>query len=334
MNNKILISDATLRDGNHAILHQITEQQIAVYCEAADSAGVPIIEVGHGNGLGGSSLQVGEAALTDEVMLTTARKYLNKAKLSVHAIPGFSTIERDLKPAIDCGVDIFRIATHCTEADITERHIRFCQMEGKTVFGVLMMTHMAEKEVLSDEARKMQDYGAEGIILMDSSGNYLPNDVKEKISFLKQNLHISVGFHAHNNLGMGVANSLAAIEAGASMVDGCARGFGAGAGNAQLEVLVPVLERLGYNTGIDLYKVLDASDIAEEELIERLPTIGTASIVSGLSGVFSGYLTPVKRIAKEFDIDPRDLFFELGRQKIVAGQEDFIIEIAKELSNS
>lgn len=334
MNNKILISDATLRDGNHAISHQITEQQIAVYCEAADSAGVPIIEVGHGNGLGGSSLQVGEAALSDEVMLTTARKHLNKAKLSVHAIPGFSTIERDLKPAIDCGVDIFRIATHCTEADITERHIRFCQMEGKTVFGVLMMTHMAEKEVLSDEARKMQDYGAEGIILMDSSGNYLPNDVKEKVSFLKQNLHIAVGFHAHNNLGMGVANSLAAIEAGASMVDGCARGFGAGAGNAQLEVLVPVLERLGYNTGIDLYKVLDASDIAEEELIERLPTIGTASIVSGLSGVFSGYLTPVKRIAKEFGINPRDLFFELGRQKIVAGQEDFIIEIAKELSNS
>ena len=334
MNNKILISDATLRDGNHAISHQITEQQIAVYCEAADSAGVPIIEVGHGNGLGGSSLQVGEAALTDEVMLTTARKHLNKAKLSVHAIPGFSTIERDLKPAIDCGVDIFRIATHCTEADITERHIRFCQMEGKTVFGVLMMTHMAEKEVLSDEARKMQDYGAEGIILMDSSGNYLPNDVKEKVSFLKQNLHIAVGFHAHNNLGMGVANSLAAIEAGASMVDGCARGFGAGAGNAQLEVLVPVLERLGYNTGIDLYKILDASDIVEEELIERLPTIGTASIVSGLTGVFSGYLTPVKRIAKEFDINPRDLFFELGRQKIVAGQEDFIIEIAKELSNS
>jgi len=248
LNNKILISDATLRDGNHAISHQITEQQIAVYCEAADSAGVPIIEVGHGNGLGGSSLQVGEAALSDEVMLTTARKYLNKAKLSVHAIPGFSTIERDLKPAIDCGVDIFRIATHCTEADITERHIRFCQMEGKTVFGVLMMTHMAEKEVLSDEARKMQDYGAEGIILMDSSGNYLPNDVKEKVSFLKQNLHIAVGFHAHNNLGMGIANSLAAIEAGASMVDGCSRGFGAGAGNAQLEVLVPVLERLGYNT--------------------------------------------------------------------------------------
>jgi len=334
LNSKILISDATLRDGNHAISHQITEQQITVYCEAADSAGVPIVEVGHGNGLGGSSLQVGEAKLSDKAMLTTARKHLNKAKLSVHAIPGFTTIERDLKPAIDCGVDIFRIATHCTEADITERHIRFCQMEGKTVFGVLMMTHMAEKETLLDEARKMQDYGAEGVILMDSSGNYLPNDVKEKVSFLKQNLHISVGFHAHNNLGMGIANSLAAIEAGASMVDGCSKGFGAGAGNAQLEVLVPVLERLGYNTGVDLYKVLDASDLAEEELIERLPTIGTASIVSGLTGVFSGYLTPVKRIAKEFDIDPRDLFFELGRQKIVAGQEDFIIEIAKELSNS
>jgi 4-hydroxy 2-oxovalerate aldolase len=275
---------------------------------------------------------VGEAVLSDKVMLTTARKYLDKSKLGIHAIPGFATIERDLKPAIDYGVDVFRIAVHCTEADITERHIRFCKMEGKTVFGVLMMSHMAEKEILSDEARKMQDYGAEGVILMDSSGNYLPNDVREKVEFLKSNLQIAVGFHAHNNLGMGIANSLAAIEAGASIIDGCSRGFGAGAGNAQLEVLVPVFERLGYDTGIDLYKILDASDIVEKELINRLPAISSTSIVSGLSGVFSGYLVPVNRISEEFNIDSRDLFFELGRQKIVAGQEDFIIEIAKELS--
>jgi 4-hydroxy 2-oxovalerate aldolase len=331
---KVLISDVTLRDGNHAISHKITEQQIADYCDSVDSAGLPIVEVGHGNGLGGSSLQVGEAAVSDKSMLTTARKHLKKSKLGIHVIPGFATIERDLKPAIDYGVDVFRIASHCTEADITERHIRFCKMEGKTVFGVLMMSHMAEKEVLFDEARKMQDYGAEGVILMDSSGNYLPEDVKEKVGFLKDNLQISVGFHAHNNLGMGVANSIEAIKAGASMVDGCSRGFGAGAGNAQLEVLVSILERLNYSTGIDLYKMLDASDLAERELIERLPTIGSASIVSGLSGVFSGYLSPVNRIAKEFNIDPRDLFFELGQQKVVAGQEDIIIEIAKQLSHS
>jgi 4-hydroxy 2-oxovalerate aldolase len=267
-------------------------------------------------------------------MLTIARKHLKKSRLGIHVIPGFATIERDLKPAIDYGVDVFRIAAHCTEADITERHIRFCKMEGKIVFGVLMMSHMIEKEILADEAKKMQDYGAEGIILMDSAGNYLPSDVKDKVGFLKENLQVSVGFHAHNNLGMGIANSVAAIEAGASIVDGCSRSFGAGAGNAQLEVLVAVLERMGYDLGIDLYKILDASDLAERELMEKIPTIGSASIVSGLSGVFSGYLNPVNRIAKEFSIDPRDLFFELGRQKVVAGQEDIIIEIAEELSRS
>mgnify|MGYP006137354117 FL=1 len=331
-NNKILISDATLRDGNHAISHQMTEKQIESYCLAADIAGVPIVEVGHGNGLGASSLQVGESLVDDITMLTIARKNLKKSRLGIHVIPGFATIENDLKPAMKCGVDVFRIASHCTEADITESHIRFCKMEGKTVFGVLMMSHMASKEVLSDEANKMQEYGAEAVILMDSSGNYLPDDVTEKVSFLEENLNISVGFHAHNNLGMAISNSVAAIKSGATIVDGCSRGFGAGAGNAQLEVLVAVLQRMGYDLGIDLYKMLDASDIAERDLIKKLPTIGSTSIVSGLSGVFSGYLRPVIRIASEFSIDPRDLFFELGRRKVVAGQEDLIIDVASEMS--
>ena len=330
--NNILISDVTLRDGNHAISHQMTKEQIISYCDAADSAGISIVEVGHGNGLGASSLQVGESALEDKIMLPIARKHLKKSKLGIHVIPGFATIERDLKPAIDYGVDVFRIASHCTEADITERHIRYCKTEGKTVFGVLMMSHMADKEKLANEAKKMQDFGAEAVILMDSSGNYLPKNVKEKVGFLTKNLKISIGFHAHNNLGMGVANSIAAIESGARLIDGSSRGFGAGAGNAQLEVLVSVLDKMGYKTGIDLYKMLDASDLAEKELIEHLPYISSSSIVSGLSGVFSGYLTPVKRIAKEYNIDPRDLFFELGRQKVVAGQEDLIIEVAQNLS--
>jgi 4-hydroxy 2-oxovalerate aldolase len=267
-------------------------------------------------------------------MLSIARAHLKKSKLGIHVIPGFATIERDIKPAIDYGVDVFRIASHCTEADITEGHIRYCKAEGKTVFGVLMMSHMADKEKLANEAKKMQDYGAEAVILMDSSGNYLPKNVKEKIGFLTKNLKISIGFHAHNNLGMGVANSIAAIESGARLIDGSSRGFGAGAGNAQLEVLISVLDRMGYKTGIDLYKMLDASDLAERELIEHLPYISSSSIVSGLSGVFSGYLAPVKRIAKDYNIDPRDLFFELGRQKVVAGQEDMIIEVAKKLSTN
>jgi 4-hydroxy 2-oxovalerate aldolase len=328
---RVLVTDPTLRDGNHAVAHQLGVEQIAAYCQVADAAGVPIIEVGHGNGLGASSLQVGLSVIDDKTILTTARKNLQSSKLGIHVIPGFATIERDLKPAIEYGVDVFRIASHCTEADITERHIGFCRSKGKTVFGVLMMSHMADHDVLAEEARKMQNYGAEGVILMDSSGNYLPDDVTERVSYLLDNLEIPVGFHAHNNLGMGIANSVAAIQAGAVMIDGCARGFGAGAGNAQLEVLVAVLKRMGYETGIDLYKILDAGDLAEAELLDRVPFISSTSVVSGLAGVFSGFLKPVNRVAKDFGLDPRDLFFELGRRKIVAGQEDIIIEAAKEL---
>ncbi len=328
---KILISDPTLRDGNHAVGHQLSAAQIASYCRLVDEAGVPIVEVGHGNGLGASSLQVGLAAIDDKTILTTARENLKSSKLGIHVIPGFATIERDLKPAIDFGVDVFRIASHCTEADITERHIGFCRSEGKTVFGVLMMSHMADKDVLAEEARKMEIYGAEGVILMDSSGNYLPSDVTEKVSSLLDVLNIPVGFHAHNNLGMAIANSVAAIEAGAAIIDGCSRGFGAGAGNAQLEVLVAVLQRMGFETGIDLYKILDAGDLAEAELMKTLPSISSTSVVSGLSGVFSGFLRHVDRVANEFDLDPRDVFFELGRRKVVAGQEDIIIEVAKKM---
>ena len=328
----ILISDPTLRDGNHAVSHQLSVDQIKKYCKAADVAGVPIVEVGHGNGLGASSMQVGLAKVDDKTILKVARKNLKRSKLGIHAIPGFATIERDLKPAIDSGVDVFRIASHCSEADTTQKHIQFCSKEGKTVFGVLMMSHMEEKEVLSEEAKKMIDYGAEAVVLMDSSGNYLPEDVTEKITFLKKKLNINVGFHVHNNLGMAIANSVSAIQAGASIVDGCARGFGAGAGNTQLEVLVAVLKRLGYETGIDLHKILTAGNIAENFLMEKTPTISSTSVVSGLYGVFSGFLKPVNRIAIKYSVDPMDILFMLGQRKIVAGQEDIIIEIAELLA--
>lgn len=329
---KVLISDPTLRDGNHAIRHQLTSTQIANYCKAADAALIPIVEVGHGNGIGASSLQLGESACVDEVVLKTARENLKHSKLGIHLIPGFATIEKDLKKAIDYGVDVIRVASHCTEADITQRHIEYTRKVNKTAYGVLMMSHMASKEILLEEAKKMESYGAQLLIIMDSAGNYLPKDVHERISHLCQNLTIPVGFHAHNNLGMAIANSVAALEAGADMLDGCARGFGAGAGNAQLEVLVAVLNRLGYETGIDFYKLLDASDLAEKELMPAPPTISSLSIISGLSGVFSGFIKPVNRIANELRLDPRDIFFELGRRKIIAGQEDYILEVAKDLA--
>ncbi len=330
---KVLISDPTLRDGNHAIRHQLTKEQVAMYCKAADAAGVPIIEIGHGNGIGASSLQLGESACIDEVYLRTARENLKTSKLGIHMIPGFATIDKDLKMAIEYGVDVVRVASHCTEADITQRHIEYARKQNKTTYGVLMMSHMASKEVLLEEAKKMESYGAQTLIIMDSAGYYLPEDVKERIGTLVNGLTIPVGFHAHNNLGMAIANSIAAVETGADLLDGCARGFGAGAGNAQLEVLVAVLHRMGYQTGIDFYKMLDASDIAEKELMPAPPTINSLSIISGLAGVFSGFMKPVSRISKDLNLDPRDVFFELGRRKIIAGQEDYIMDIAKSLAD-
>jgi len=327
----ILISDPTLRDGNHAVAHQLSAAQVAIYCQAADNALIPIVEVGHGNGLGASSLQVGESLETDVVLLETARKNLSKSKLGIHVIPGFATINRDLKRAIDIGVDVIRVASHCTEADITQRHLGYSRERGKETYGVLMMTHMASPELLVEEAQKMELYGAEGIIIMDSAGAFIPSDVTDRITALVEGLSIPVGFHGHNNLGMGIANSVAAIEAGALMLDGTAKGFGAGAGNAQIEVLVAVLEKMGYTTGIDLYKILDAADIAEQHIMPLVPIIRSESIVSGLSGVFSGFSKHVTRISKEYGVDQRDVYFELGRRKVVAGQEDLIIEVVLDL---
>jgi 4-hydroxy 2-oxovalerate aldolase len=331
MIKQILISDPTLRDGNHACAHQLSLEQIAIYAEAADKAGVPIVEVGHGNGLGASSLQVGLCKETDKDMLETTRKHLSKSKLGIHVIPGFATIKRDLIRAIDIGVDVIRIASHCTEADITQRHLGYVRERGKEAYGVLMMSHMASATVLVEEAQKMELYGAEGIIIMDSAGAYLPSDVQEKISALVNGLKVPVGFHAHNNMGMAVANSITAIESGAKILDGTARGFGAGAGNTQLEVLVAVLEKMGYVTGIDLYKMLDASDIAESKIMKNVPIIKSESIVSGLSGVFSGFAKHVTRISSEYKVDPRDVYRELGKRKIVGGQEDMIIEVVMDL---
>lgn len=332
MSKKIIVHDVTLRDGSHAIGHQLTLDQINKYVSAANAAKIPEIEIGHGNGIGASSLQVGKSLLTDEEMIKEAKKRLTHSKLGIFVIPGFATINKDLKKALDLGADIVRIAAHCTEADITQRHISYVRSRGKEAYGVLMMSHMAPIEILIEESQKMESYGAEGVILFDSAGAYVPEQVEERISKLNRSLKIPVGFHAHNNLGFGIANSIAAIKAGATIIDGSARGFGAGAGNAQLEVLIAVLGKLDYDTGIDLYKALDASDVAEKWLIKEFPIIKPISIISGLNGVFSAYSKPVSRIAKEFNVDPRDVFFELGQRKVVAGQEDMILEVVHHLA--
>jgi 4-hydroxy 2-oxovalerate aldolase len=329
---RVTISDPTLRDGNHAVRHQLKKENFASYCKAADAANVPIVEVGHGNGLGASSMLVGECPVTDREILEVARANLSRSKLGIHLIPGFATVKKDLSQAVSMGVDVFRVASHCTEADTTERHIGYLREAGKEVYGVLMMSHMADPQTLVEEARKLESYGAEGVVIMDSAGAYLPDNVTERISALVGGITVPVGFHAHNNLGMATANSVAAVNAGASIIDGSARGFGAGAGNAQLEVIIAVFHRLGIETGIDLYKILDAADIAEREFIPSLPSISSISIVSGLHGVFSGFIKQVQKIGAEHGVDPRDIFAELGKRKAVAGQESLIIEVAIELA--
>ena len=330
--SKVLISDPSLRDGNNAVSQQITKEQIKNYCLDADEAGVPIIEVGHGYGLGASSLHFGLALVDNFTMLETARNNITKGKLGIHVIPGIATIKKDLERALAIGVDVVRIVANSSEADISQEHIEFVRNNGKEAYGALMMSHLASPETLLEEAQKMEMYGAQGIIIMDSAGAYLPHEVKERISFLVQGLKIPVGFHAKNNLGLAMANTLTAIASGATIIDASIRGFGIGAGNAPLEVLVGVLDKLHIETGINLYKILNAADHADKNLIPTPVTINSDSIVSGLSGVFSGLSQQVQRIAKECQVDTRDLYFELGKRKEIIGQEYLIYEVALELS--
>lgn len=324
---RVLIYDPTLRDGHHAVRHRLDSQQLRAYAAAADAAGIPVVEVGHGNGLAASSLQVGLAKLTDAEMQTVVRDALPNSKMAVFMLPGWGTTT-DLRESIARGVDIVRIGAHCTESDLTERHLGYLTEAGTEGQGVLLMSHMATPQQLAEECAQMVRFGATAVGIFDSAGHYLPDDVSERIAAITGAVDVPVIFHGHNNLGMAVANSVAAVAAGAGIIDGCARGFGAGAGNTQLEVVVPVLERLGYATGIDLYALLDAADIAERELMPAPPTISSVSLVSGLAGVFSGFKDRVIDVARREGVDPRDVFFELGRRQVIAGQEDLVVDVA------
>lgn len=332
--NKIKFFDATLRDGSHANKHQFTKENIAKYCRAIDRAGLDVIIVGHGNGLGASSLQVGISRLSDDEILSTARANLRRTKLGAYLIPGFGTIKDNIDPAIDAGVDVFKIGCQCTEADVTRQHIEYIRSKGKEVYGVLMMYHMTSTERLLEEAQKMQGYGANGVIIMDSAGASTPELVKSTIAALRNGLRIEVGFHAHNNLGLAVANTYTAIQEGASIIDGTIRGFGAGAGNCPLEIVAALLKKEGYSlNGIDWYKMLDTSDEIVASFLSTDKGIDSISVVSGIAGVFSAFKVHVMKAADEFGVDGRDIFMELGERKAMAGQEDMIIDVAEELKN-
>jgi 4-hydroxy 2-oxovalerate aldolase len=327
---KIRLYDPTLRDGNHALGHSLGLADISAYCLSVDACGLYCLEVGHGNGLGASSLQLGLAPHSDEAMLGTARDAL---RLGVHAIPGFAKIDH-LHMAIDQGVDVLRIACHCTEADTTARYIEFVKTQGAEAQGVLMMTHMASAQTLLEQARLQVSYGADAIVLMDSAGAYMEQDTSEKISLLAQELPVPIGFHAHNNLGLAVANSLAAVGAGAQMLDGTINGLGAGAGNTPLEVLCAALMRLGTIEQAQAFAVIAASQQTTEKIKIGQPNISAMNIVSGMYGVFSGFEKPVLKAAEHYGVAPVDIYRILGERKAVAGQEDLIIEVAMNLAKA
>ncbi|WCD91168.1 4-hydroxy-2-oxovalerate aldolase (plasmid) [Streptomyces xanthophaeus] len=326
----LVIHDPTLRDGQHAVRHQLDRDQIRSYAAAADAARIPVVEVGHGNGLGASSYQVGHGRLSDDEMLSTAREALAHSQMAVLMAPAWGT-SADLANAVRRGADIARMAVHCTEASATERHLGVIRELGAEAQGVLMMSHMATPGELAEQCALMVAYGAQAVGIMDSAGHYLPDDVTARITAITAAVDVPVIFHGHNNLGMAVANSVAAVEAGARVIDACARGFGAGAGNTQLEVLVPVLERLSHPTGIDVRLLADAADLAERTLMPAPPTIDSTSLASGLAGVFSGFKKPVLEAAAREGVHPWDLFRELGRRQIIAGQEDVIPDAARSL---
>lgn len=330
---KIRLHDMSLRDGMHSIGHQFTLQNMLDLSQALDDAKVDLIEVTHGDGLGGSSVNYGFGLHTDKEYLKAVIPKLKHSQVSVLLIPGIATIE-DLKMVEDLGVKSVRVATHCTEADVAEQHIGYASKQGFDTVGFLMMGHMVEADVILSEAKKMQDYGANCLYMTDSSGHMLPEDVKQKIGLLRSEIsdEIEIGFHGHHNLGMAVANSIAAVEAGATRIDGSVAGFGAGAGNTPLEVFAAVCDMYGVDTGVDLSKLMDAAEeVAVPIMGDNLPRVNRNALTLGYAGVYSSFLLHAIRAETKHGIPAREILLELGRRKTVGGQEDMIEDVALEM---
>jgi 4-hydroxy 2-oxovalerate aldolase len=311
--------------------HQYTAEQVAQITAALDRAGVPVIEVTHGDGLAGSSIQYGFSASAEMQLISAAREAATQAKLAALLLPGIGT-RAELREARVRGIDVVRIATQCTEADISQQHFGMAKELELEAVGFLMMSHMRSPAELAEQAALMESYGADGVYIVDSAGAMLPPDARERVSALKQRLDCQVGFHAHNNLGCAVGNTLAAIEAGADQVDGCLRGLGAGAGNAPTELLAAAFDRLGLESALDLYALMDAAEYLVAPIMPFQPMADRESLVIGYAGVYSTFLLHAKRLGERFDIDPREILVELGRRGAVAGQEDWILDVAVELS--
>ena len=327
------LTDSTLRDGSHALAHRYTSEQVAAIAAALDEAGVPVIEVSHGDGLGGSSFNYGFSAEPEVDLVRAAAAVVKRAKLAVLLLPGIG-LASDLEIVREAGVSVARIATHCTEADIAIQHLRTARDLGMETVGFLMLAHMISPAELLEQARIMEDAGAHTVYVVDSAGAMTTLDARARVAELKAGLRpeTQVGIHAHNNLSLGVANSIGALEEGVDQVDACSRGLGAGAGNCPTEILVAVTDRLGWTSGVDLRAAMDVAEDIVAPIMPREQIINRPALTLGYAGVYGSFLLHAERAAERFGVDARDILLELGRRKVVGGQEDMIVDVALELS--
>lgn len=333
MTKDVTILDVSLRDGSHSVRHAFTEAQVRAAAKGLNAAGVRYFEVSHGDGLGGSSLQYGLSAVDELKLIEAAASECTQAEVAVLLIPGIGT-KQDLQHAVSAGAKMVRVATHVTEADVAAQHIALGRELGLKTVGFLMMAHMAPVEKVVEQAKLFESYGAEAVYVTDSAGAMLPHDVTARIEALRQAVSCDIGFHAHNNLSMAMANTVAAVEAGATLIDGSMRALGAGAGNTQTEVMVSVLEKMGYHTGIDLYKLIDTANNVIAPLMQQPQEITGGSLVLGHAGVYSSFLLHAQKAAKQFNVDERDILMAIGEMKAVGGQEDVIYEVAQALARA
>jgi 4-hydroxy-2-oxovalerate/4-hydroxy-2-oxohexanoate aldolase len=327
-------TDTSMRDGSHTVAHRLTVAQVETIASVLHEGNVPVIEVAHGDGLGGSSFNYGFSAVDQHDLIAAAATSAPGATIAVLLIPGIG-IADDLEEVRRRGASMVRVATHCTEADISAQHIRLARDLGMEAVGFLMMSHMQDPPALADQARLMESYGADTVYVVDSAGALVPDSARARVAALRSALAptTEVGFHAHDNLGAAVANTLAAIEEGATRVDGSLGGLGAGAGNLATEAFAAVAERSGIETGLDVLRLARGAE-ATLELLGVRPARTRETLALGYAGVYSSFLLHADRAARRFDLDAADILVELGRRRVVGGQEDMIVDVAAELASS
>ena len=323
--------DSTLRDGSHAISHQYTVDQVVSVVKGLDAAGVQVIEVTHGDGLAGSSFNYGFSAVDEMTLIEAAVAATTDAEIAVLLVPGIGTLD-ELRRARDLGVGVVRIAVHCTEADITQQHITIAKDLGMEAIGFLMMSHMNTPKGLLEQARLMESFGADTVYIADSAGAMTTNEVRARVAEIVGGIDVPLGVHAHQNLSLAVANSIAAYEEGARNLDGTSAGLGAGAGNCPTEILAAVCEKNGIVSGVDPLKLMDLAEEVTRPLMPRQQVIDRAGLLLGYAGVYGSFLLHAERAAQRYGVSQAEILLELGRRQVVGGQEDMIIDVAVELA--